>query len=68
VVGLRIATNNFMHVFVPPLFGALGSLTGIALVFWASGVVLSLGAYASRLAPPIAPAIAPTIKPAAKDK
>ena len=43
-------------------------LTGIALVFWASGVVLSLGAYASRLAPPIAPAIAPTIKPAAKDK
>jgi MFS family permease len=52
VVGLRIASNNFMHVFVPPLFGALGSMVGISLVFWASGVVLSLGAYASRLKPP----------------
>ncbi len=60
VVGLRIATNNFMHVLVPPLFGAMGSLVGLAAVFWASGVVLSLGAYASRLTP--------TIKPAAKDK
>lgn len=51
VVGLRIALNNFAHVFVPPLFGALGSLIGLAPVFWASAAVLSLGGYASRLPP-----------------
>ena len=51
VVGIRIAVNNFAHVFVPPLFGALGSLIGLAPVFWGSAAVLSAGAIASRLPP-----------------
>lgn len=51
VVGVRIAVNNFMHVIMPPVFGAIGTLVGLAPVFWASAGVLSLGAYASRLHP-----------------
>jgi len=52
VVGVRIAVNNLMHVVMPPLFGALGSLVGLGPVLWASAGVLSLGAYATRLDPP----------------
>ncbi len=51
VVGLRIAINNFAHVIVPPLFGALGSLAGLGPVLWISAGALSLGAYLSRLQP-----------------
>jgi MFS family permease len=51
VVGVRIAVNNLMHVLMPPLFGAVGSLVGLAPVFWASAGALSLGAYATRLEP-----------------
>jgi MFS family permease len=53
VVGVRIAVNNLMHVVMPPLFGALGSLVGLGPVLWASAGVLSLGAYATRLDPPV---------------
>jgi MFS family permease len=52
VVGVRIAVNNLMHVVMPPLFGALGSLVGLGPVLWASAGVLSLGAYFTRLDPP----------------
>jgi MFS family permease len=51
VVGLRIAVNNLMHVVMPPLFGAIGSLVGLAPVLWVSAAVLSLGAYVTRLEP-----------------
>jgi MFS family permease len=51
VVGVRIAVNNLMHVVMPPVFGAIGSLVGLGPVFWASAGVLSLSAYASRLRP-----------------
>ncbi len=51
VVGMRIAVNNAMHVVMPPLFGALGSLVGLAPVFWASAGLLSAGAWWSRLRP-----------------
>ncbi|MEQ1774304.1 MAG: MFS transporter [Burkholderiales bacterium] len=51
VVGVRIAVNNLMHVVMPPLFGAIGSLVGLAPVLWVSAGVLSLGAYFTRLEP-----------------
>lgn len=47
-IGLRIAINNTMHVLVPPAFGGLGSLLGVAPIFWLSSAVLGIGAYVSR--------------------
>jgi MFS family permease len=47
-LGLRIAINNSMHVTVPAIFGAVGSLLGLAPVFWASSAMLAAGGYAAR--------------------
>jgi len=50
-LGLRITINNSMHVTVPAMFGAVGSLFGLAPVFWLSSVVLAAGGYAARASP-----------------
>jgi len=47
-LGLRIAVNNTMHVGVPALFGAVGSVFGLAPVFWLSAAILAAGGYAGR--------------------
>jgi len=47
-LGLRIAINNSIHVVVPAVFGAVGTLFGLAPVFWANSVFLAGGGYASR--------------------
>ncbi|MFN7087786.1 MAG: MFS transporter [Burkholderiales bacterium] len=47
-LGLRIAINNGIHVVVPAAFGAIGSLVGLAPVFWVNSVFLAGGGYASR--------------------
>ena len=47
-IGLRLALNNSMHVIMPSAFGAVGSLVGLASVFWVSGAVLVWGTYLSR--------------------
>ena len=47
-LGLRIAINNSIHVTVPAIFGAIGSLFGLAPVFWVNSVFLAGGGYASR--------------------
>lgn len=47
-LGLRIAVNNTMHVGVPALFGAVGSLLGLAPVFWIGAAVVALGGLAAR--------------------
>ena len=47
-LGLRIAINNVVHVVVPVLFGAVGSLLGLSPVFWVSSAFLALGGYAAR--------------------
>ncbi len=44
-LGLRIAINNSMHVAVPAVFGAIGTLFGLAPVFWLSSAILALGGY-----------------------
>jgi len=46
-LGLRIAINNSMHVAVPALFGAIGTMFGLAPVFWLSSAILALGGYSS---------------------
>jgi hypothetical protein len=38
-----------MHVTVPAIFGAVGSVFGLAPVFWLSSAVLALGGYAARV-------------------
>jgi predicted MFS family arabinose efflux permease len=47
-LGVRIAINNSMHVVVPALFGAVGSVVGLAPVFWVNGAALALGSYFTR--------------------
>ncbi len=47
-LGLRIAINNSMHVTVPALFGAVGSLIGLAPVFWVSSAILVAGGWTAR--------------------
>jgi len=47
-LGLRIAINNSIHVMVPPVFGAIGTVLGLASVFWGNSALLALGGYASR--------------------
>ena len=47
-LGMRIAINNSMHVTVPALFGAAGSLLGLAPVFWVSSAILMAGGCAAR--------------------
>jgi MFS family permease len=51
-LGLRIAINNSMHVTVPAIFGAVGSVLGLAPVFWASSAMLAAGGYAARARKP----------------
>lgn len=47
-LGLRIAINNSMHVAVPALFGAIGSVVGLSPVFWIGSAILALSGLASR--------------------
>lgn len=47
-LGLRIAINNSMNITVPALFGAIGSVVGLAPVFWVSSAILVLGGFAAR--------------------
>ena len=47
-LGLRIAINNSMHVMVPAAFGAIGSLIGLAPVFWVSSAILAAGGWSAR--------------------
>jgi len=47
-LGLRIAINNSIHVVVPAVFGAVGTLFGLAPVFWVNSAFLAGGGYASR--------------------
>lgn len=47
VLGLRLMAVNASSVVMPLLFGAAGSLVGVAVVFWAVGAVVGAG---SRMA------------------
>ncbi len=51
-LGLRIAINNSMHVAVPAVFGAIGTVFGLAPVFWLSSAILALGGYTGPVRKP----------------
>jgi MFS family permease len=43
-VAMRLTVSFGAHVFIPPLFGALGAVMGLAPVFWVCALALSGGA------------------------
>lgn len=47
-LGLRLATNRFSQVIAPLLFGSIGTLVGLAPVFYLSGLFLIGGSYLTR--------------------
>lgn len=49
-LGLRLTINNFMHIAVPMLFGSLGTLLGVAPVFYANAAILAAGGVISTRA------------------
>lgn len=46
--GLRVTANQIMHFTVPLLFGALGSVAGLAAVFITNAGCLAVGGYISQ--------------------
>ena len=51
-LGLRLMVINASSVAMPILFGSAGAVAGVAMVFWATGAVVGLGARAAwRLDP-----------------
>lgn len=46
--GMRLTVNQVMHVAIPLVFGALGSVAGFAPVFFTNAGLLALGGYLSR--------------------
>ncbi len=46
-LGLRLMMINASSVAMPILFGSAGAIAGVALVFWATGAVVGLGAPAA---------------------
>ncbi len=51
-LGLRLMMINASSVAMPILFGSAGAVAGVAVVFWATGAVVGLGARAAwRLKP-----------------
>jgi MFS family permease len=42
-LGLRLAINNAMHVVIPVAAGSVGSIFGVAPVFWANAVLMASG-------------------------
>ena len=46
-LGLRLMVINASSVAMPVLFGSAGAVAGVAVVFWATGAVVGLGARAA---------------------
>ena len=43
-IGLRLTTINFSSVLMPLLFGSVGAVVGVSVVFWTVGTMVALGA------------------------
>ena len=43
-IGLRLTTINFSSVVMPLLFGSVGAVVGVSVVFWTVGTMVALGA------------------------
>lgn len=42
-IGLRLTTINFSSVLMPLLFGSVGAVVGVSVVFWTVGTMVALG-------------------------
>ncbi len=47
-LGLRLTINNFTHIAVPVVFGSIGSVFGVAPVFWVNALMLAGGGVLNR--------------------
>jgi len=47
-LGMRITINQFMHIAVPILFGSLGTVFGVAPVFFINSAILAGGGWLNR--------------------
>jgi MFS family permease len=47
-IAMRMAVSYSAHVVIPPVFGALGSVIGVAPVFWTCAMLMSGGAALNR--------------------
>jgi MFS family permease len=48
-LGLRLMAINASSVMMPVLFGSAGAIGGVAVVFWATGIVVGIGSRAAWL-------------------
>lgn len=51
VLGVRLTFNRATQFFAPFLLGGIGGIAGVAPVFWATGGILLVGAYFTRIKP-----------------
>lgn len=47
-IAMRLAMGYSAHLIIPPVFGAIGSVFGLAPIFWTCAALLSSGAFFSR--------------------
>lgn len=47
-LAMRLAVSYGAHVVIPPVFGALGTVLGLAPVFWTCAMLLGGGSYLNR--------------------
>jgi MFS family permease len=47
-IAMRMAVSYSAHVIIPPVFGALGSVIGVAPVFWTCAMLMGGGAVLNR--------------------
>ena len=45
---MRITINQFMHIAVPIMFGSLGTMFGVAPVFFINSAILAGGGWLNR--------------------
>lgn len=50
-IAMRLATGYGAHLIIPPLFGAIGSAFGLAMIFWTCAALLSGGSFFNRRNP-----------------
>jgi len=47
-MAMRFSVSSGSHVFIPPLFGVIGSGLGMAPIFWTCAVLLAAGSFINR--------------------
>ncbi len=64
VLGVRITFNRATQFFAPFLLGGIGGIAGVIPVFWATGGILLIGAYFTRIKSQPAQGLPDSIHPA----